>query len=224
MKIKEMSMESRPREKALRFGFGVLSDLELVAILLGSGSHNRSVFDIAQDLLDKSDNLANLYGMKVEDLTSISGIREARALKILSGIELCKRALRTQVYRTRITHPDQLIGWFEMEYGWLDREHFVAVFLDTKGNILSHRTLFIGTLNESTIHPRDIFKEAFVKNAYSVILIHNHPSGDPSPSQSDIDSTKRIKKIAKMMGIVLLDHIIVGHNKSFSFRQAKYLD
>ena len=171
MKIQEMSMESRPREKALRFGFGILSDLELVAILLGSGSHNRSVFDIAQDLLDKSDNLANLYGMKVEDLTSISGIREARALKILSGIELCKRALRTQVYRTRITHPDQLIGWFEMEYGWLDREHFVAVFLDTKGNILSHRILFIGTLNESTIHPRDIFKEAFVKNAYSFILI-----------------------------------------------------
>lgn len=224
MKIQEMSTESRPREKALRFGLTSLSDLELIAILLGSGSHNRSVFDIAQDLLENSDNLANLFGMKVEDLTSIAGIREARALKILSGVELCRRAMRTQVCRTQITQPEQLVGWFELEYGWLDREHFIGVFLDTKGNILSHQTLFIGTVNESTIHPRDIFKEAFTKNAYSMILIHNHPSGDPTPSKSDIECTNRIKMIAKMMGILLLDHIIVGHNNSFSFRKAKYLD
>lgn len=224
MKIKELEKEQRPREKALRFGFDVLTNQELIALLLSSGTKKRNVFEVADDVLKETHDLTNLFDLRPSDLMTINGIREVKALQLLASVELSKRALRAQAYQTKIESPTDLIKWFEVEYGHKTQENFVAVFLDSKGCIITHKVMFIGTLNQSCIHPRNIFKEAFMQNANSVMVVHNHPSGDPHPSNADIQCTKQLKEVAKMMGIQLLDHLIVGKNSWFSFRQAQYLD
>ncbi len=224
MKIKEMNLEQRPREKAIRYGLSSLSDVELVALLLQSGNKKRDVFLIAEDLVIKSDYFAKLFELTLNDLIQIQGVREVKALQVLGSIELCKRAMKAEAYSTEISSPSDIINWFEITYGYEKQENFVAVFLDTKGKIITHRIIFKGTLNESCVHPRDIFKEAFLQNACSVIVVHNHPSGDPTPSQADISCTRQLVEISTMMGIHFMDHVIVGRNKWFSFREHKYLD
>ncbi len=219
-----MNVEQRPREKAIRYGIPALSDVELLALLLQSGNKKRDVFHIAQDVLERSDYLNRMFDFSIQELMEIQGIREVKALQLLASIELCKRVLQAEAYQTPIHTPEDVLKWFEVSYGYEKQEHFVAVYLDTKNKILSHRVLFIGTLNESCIHPRDIFKEAFLQNACSVLVLHNHPSGDPGPSKSDIECTKQLEEIAQVMGIQFIDHVIVGKNKWFSFRQHKYLD
>ena len=219
MKIKEMKEELRPREKALRNGIHSLSDLDLLALLISSGTKNHTVFEIAQDMLTKSDGLNRLFDMHINEFMQIKGIREAKALQIVGSIELCKRALQTKAYQTTITCPDDVTRWFELEYGTLQQEHFVVVYLNTKGKIITHRVLFIGSLNESIVHPRDIFREAFLQNAHSVLFVHNHPSNDVTPSMEDRVCTEQLVAISKVMGIQVLDHIIVGKNCWYSFKQ-----
>ncbi len=224
MRIKEMNEQSRPREKALRFGISALSDTELVALILQSGTRNRSVFDIAQDVLNKTEGLYRMMDLSIIDLMKIPGIHKVKALQLQASMELSRRILQAKAYQTRIQRPEDLAEWFMMTFGPRKQEHFIAVYLDTKGKILSHRILYIGTLNESCVHPRDIFKEAYLENAQSVILVHNHPSGDVMPSQQDIVCTNQIRNVAKMMGIQLLDHIIVSRNSYYSLKQGQYLD
>lgn len=220
MKIKDISKEFRPREKALRLGLETLTDRELIALIIQSGNKNRSVFEIAEDVLEVSESLSKLFEIHPQDLMKIHGIREGKALQILASIELCKRAMQANIYQTTIQKPEDIVKWFELEYGYVKQEHFLALYLDSKGHILSHSLLFKGTLTESCIHPRDIFKEAFLKSANSVLCVHNHPSGDPSPSLADIECTKQIRSVAQVMGIYFLDHIIIGRNTWFSFRQS----
>lgn len=224
MKVKEMKVEQRPREKALRFGLKSLTDRELLAILLQSGNKNHTVFEIADDILKITDGLAKLFDLHPNALMDIPGIREGKALQLMASIELCRRALQAKAYETVIRVPEDLVRWFQLEYGYAKQEHFIAVYLNTKGKIISHHVLFIGTLNESCVHPRDIFKEAFLENACSVIVLHNHPSGDPAPSQEDIRFTLKLKEIAAMMSVQFLDHLIISKNDWFSFRQSAYLD
>lgn len=224
MKIKEMDRAERPREKALRFGIKSLTDVELLALILQSGNKQRSVFTIAKEVLETSNNLSTLFELTPNRLMQIQGIREVKALQILASVELCSRALKAQAYAKTIKLPEDVVQWFKVEYGSSKQEHFIAVYLDTKGKIISHHVLFKGTLNESCVHPRDIFKEAFLENACSVICVHNHPSGDPEPSPQDIACTKQIKEVADMMGIHFLDHMIVGKQGWYSFRQNQYLD
>ncbi|MBP3852988.1 MAG: DNA repair protein RadC [Erysipelotrichaceae bacterium] len=224
MKIKEMEDEKRPREKALRFGLEALTDLELVALLLQSGNQKKSVFDLAQEVLVLSRDLARLFDIHVSELMEISGIKEVKALQVLAGVELSKRALKARSYQTVIRKPEDVVRWFQMEFGYLKQEHFIVVYLDTKSKILSHRVLFVGTLNESCVHPRDIFREAYLENASSLLLVHNHPSGIPQPSRADIECTRQIRDVAQTMGVGLMDHIIVGRNRWFSFRQSQSLD
>ena len=223
MKIKELSEEQRPREKALRFGLESLSDVELLSIILQSGSKNRGVTEIANDVLDCTNQLTDLFNMHANALMEIKGISTAKALSLLSALELSKRALKANAYRRTIQNSMDIVTWFEMEYGFLNQEHFVALYLDTKGKIIKHQVLFVGTLNESSVHPREIFKEACLVNAFSVLVVHNHPSGDPAPSKEDIDFTNRLYEVSMMMGIPLMDHVIVGKNCYFSFYQEKYL-
>ena len=199
-----MSLDQRPREKALRQGLNSLSDLELIALILQSGSKDRSVFDIAQDVLIETEGLSQLFNMHVNSLMKIKGIREVKALQLLAGVELCKRVLKTNAYRMQIKKfLRMLFSGLKVEYGYLTQENFVCVYLDTKARIISHRVLAIGTLNEACVHPRDVFKEAYLQNAAGVICVHNHPSGDPSPSLEDINMTKQLVSIAKMNGIQL---------------------
>ena len=223
MKIKDIEKEKRPREKALRFGMRSLSDVELLALILQSGNKNHTVFEIAEDVLHMSNSLANLFDLYPNQLMEIPGIREGKALQILASIELCKRAMQAHSYQVSIDKPEDIVKWFELEYGYEKQEHFVVLYLDAKGHIISHRVMFKGTLTESCVHPRDIYKEAFLESANSVLCIHNHPSGDCTPSKADIQCTKQIASIAYMMGITFLDHIIVGRNTWFSFRQSEIL-
>ena len=187
-----MEVEQRPREKALRYGLESLSDLELVALILQSGNKNRSVFEIASD--------------------------------VLKEVELSKRVIRSKVYHASIMRPEDVIEWFEFEYGSLPQECFIALYLDTKSKLISHRVLFKGTLNESVVHPREVFKEAFLQNANSVLIAHNHPSGDCTPSKADFEVTYKMVHVAMTMGVNLIDHIIVGQNQYYSFKEHKYLD
>lgn len=214
-----MKESQRPREKALKFGLESLSDVELLALILQSGNRKRDVMDIANDVLKKSNYLENIFNMHANSLIEIQGISDAKALQLLAGLELAKRALKVNAYQKSISSPEDVMSWFEMEFGVLKQEHFVALYLDTKGKIIRHHILFIGTLNESSVHPREIFKEAFLENAYSIILAHNHPSGDPTPSKQDIDFTDRVISISNMMGIPVLDHVIIGKHAYFSFKQ-----
>ncbi|WP_295645305.1 DNA repair protein RadC [uncultured Holdemanella sp.] len=224
MKVKEMEVEQRPREKALRYGLESLSDLELVALILQSGNKNRSVFEIASDVLKESEGLSKLMQMHVNTLMQIQGIREVKALQLLASVELSKRVIKSKVYHAPILKPEDVIEWFEFEYGVLQQECFIALYLDTKSKLIAHRVLFKGTLNESTVHPREVFKEAFLQNANSVLIAHNHPSGDCTPSQADFEVTYKMVHVAITMGVHLVDHIIVGQNQYYSFKEHKYLD
>ena len=224
MKVKEMEVEQRPREKALRYGLESLSDLELVALILQSGNKNRSVFEIASDGLKESEGLSKLMSMHVNTLMQIQGIREVKALQLLASVELSKRVIRSKVYHASIMRPEDVIEWFEFEYGSLPQECFIALYLDTKSKLISHRVLFKGTLNESVVHPREVFKEAFLQNANSVLIAHNHPSGDCTPSKADFEVTYKMVHVAMTMGVNLIDHIIVGQNQYYSFKEHKYLD
>ena len=224
MKVKEMEVEQRPREKALRYGLESLSDLELVALILQSGNKNRSVFEIASDVLKESEGLSKLMQMHVNTLMQIQGIREVKALQLLASVELSKRVIKSKVYHASILKPEDVIEWFEFEYGVLQQECFIALYLDTKSKLIAHRVLFKGTLNESTVHPREVFKEAFLQNANLVLIAHNHPSGDCTPSQADFEVTYKMVHVAITMGVHLVDHIIVGQNQYYSFKEHKYLD
>ena len=219
-----MEVEQRPREKALRYGLESLSDLELVALILQSGNKNRSVFEIASDVLKESEGLSKLMSMNVNTLMQIQGIREVKALQLLASVELSKRVIRSKVYHASIMRPEDVIEWFEFEYGSLPQECFIALYLDTKSKLISHRVLFKGTLNESVVHPREVFKEAFLQNANSVLIAHNHPSGDCTPSKADFEVTYKMVHVAMTMGVNLIDHIIVGQNQYYSFKEHKYLD
>lgn len=219
-----MEVEQRPREKALRYGLESLSDLELVALILQSGNKNRSVFEIASDVLKESEGLSKLMQMHVNTLMQIQGIREVKALQLLASVELSKRVIKSKVYHAPILKPEDVIEWFEFEYGALQQECFIALYLDTKSKLIAHRVLFKGTLNESTVHPREVFKEAFLQNANSVLIAHNHPSGDCTPSQADFEVTYKMVHVAITMGVHLVDHIIVGQNQYYSFKEHKYLD
>ena len=219
-----MEVEQRPREKALRYGLESLSDLELVALILQSGNKNRSVFEIASDVLKEREGLSKLMQMHVNTLMQIQGIREVKALQLLASVELSKRVIKSKVYHASILKPEDVIEWFEFEYGVLQQECFIALYLDTKSKLIAHRVLFKGTLNESTVHPREVFKEAFLQNANSVLIAHNHPSGDCTPSQADFEVTYKMVHVAITMGVHLVDHIIVGQNQYYSFKEHKYLD
>lgn len=219
-----MNVDQRPREKALRFGLESLSDLELVALILQSGHKNRSVFEIAFDVLKESEDLSKLANMHVNTLMEIDGIREVKALQLLASVELARRIKKAKVYQAQIVKPEDVIEWFEYEFGNMNQECFVALYLDVRGKLISHRILFKGTLTESTVHPREVFKEAFLQNANAVLIAHNHPSGECNPSVSDLEITNQMVQVAKTMGVLLIDHIIVGANSYYSFKEHRYLD
>lgn len=226
MKIKDYRLDDRPREKALRFGLSSLSDQELICLLIGSGTPKKDSLQIAQDLLEASDNLHSLPELTYPQLTAIEGIGPVRALLIQGALELaarchCQKACAQMV---TIANTDDVVEWFQAEYGNQKQEHFAALYLDTKGQVVRHCLLSLGTLNCSLVHPRDAFREAFLCNAASVLFVHNHPSNDPDPSDEDLEVTARLLQAAKICQIQMLDHIIVGRDSAFSFRAHQLLD
>jgi DNA repair protein RadC len=224
MKVEEMMKEQRPREKALQHGLGSLNDHELLMLLISSGYKNHPVDEVAAEVLQKTDGLRKLTDMRVQELSEVKGISDIKALQLLGSIELCKRALRKKAYATSVHSAKDVAEWFRLEYGCKKQEHVVGVYLDTQMNILHHEVLFIGTLDSSQMHPREIFREAFLRNAAALMIVHNHPSGEVYPSDDDLETTARLEKVGEVMGIRLIDHIIVGQSSHYSFRKNKLLD
>lgn len=209
--VKDVAQQERPRERLLQFGASALSNQELLAIILGSGTREESVLDISTKLLKEFETLVNLKQATLEELQQIKGIGKVKSITLLAMFELGKRAnLPSNKVRTGIKHPNDAAEYLMPLMSQLTQEHFVVLFLNVKNEIIHNQTVFIGSLNASIVHPREIFREAVKRSAASIICAHNHPSGNPTPSPEDIAVTKRIAEAGMIIGIDLLDHLIIG--------------
>jgi len=225
MKIHEQAAEDQPREKLVRYGVRALSNRELLALLLRSGTKGRSALDLAEELLVQSKGLSGLTNLDYQNLIQISGIKTAKACELMALGELSRRmALDQSLEVDIIDQPIRLINWLKKEMGSLDQEHFLVVFLNTKNHILGYRMLYRGTLDRSIVHPREIYKHAVAHSAARIIVVHNHPSGDVTPSENDKYVTQVLEEAGTTMGIPLLDHIIISKAGYTSLRQALIKD
>ena len=222
-RIHDLPFNERPREKALQNGIQSLSNIELLAILLRTGSKNHSALELSIDVLSVCNGLKGLTETTLSQLISIKGIQPSKALILLSAAELSKRILvdrnEYEVGQSQIQNAEQAIQiWMSKLKGSL-QEELVLLVLNTKMRIITSKTLFIGSVDSHTIHPRDIFREAIRNNSAKIILMHNHPTGDPEPSPSDVATTQQIAKLGKELGIKLVDHIILGSGRFVSMKQ-----
>jgi len=217
-----MPVSMRPREKLMAQGERDLNDAELLAIVLGMGTKNISALGLATVLLVKYGSLRNLKEASLEELTGERGIGPAKAVGIKAAIEMGRRIARDVHSRIPIKSPEDVVntvaGITMEEMRYYDREHFRVIYLDRKGGLLSMEDISVGGLHSSLVHPREVFKTAVKKSAASMILVHNHPSGDPAPSQEDINITRRLIEAGKLMGIEIIDHVIIGDNKYCSLK------
>ena len=213
-----------PRERLIQYGSEVLSNEELLAIVLQSGNKSTPVMQLAENMLKEVDGLYGLKTVKIEELMNLNGIGTVKAVQIKAIVELGKRlALSTQEKYGKIYSSQQIGERLIEEMKDLTQEHFMVFYLNAKNEIIKKETIFIGTLNQSIAHPREIFHLAVRYSASRLILVHNHPSGNPEPSDQDEIFTERLVSCGKMMGIEILDHIIVGESGYVSFRETKRL-
>ncbi|MBE4908144.1 DNA repair protein RadC [Bacillus luteolus] len=222
--IRDFPHDERPRERLLSEGSSNLSNQELLAILLRTGTKKESVLQLSNRLLNHFEGLRLLKDATVEEITAIKGIGQVKAVQIMASIELGRRIGRLQ-YEDRyvIRSPEDGAKYVMDDMRFLSQEHFVCLYLNTKNQVLHRQTIFIGSLNASIVHPREVYKEAFRRSAASIICIHNHPSGDPAPSREDIEVTKRLAECGKILGIELLDHLIIGEHKYVSLKEKGYV-
>lgn len=224
MMIRDVHIADRPRERLIREGAGNLSNQELLAILLRTGSRSESVLVLANRVLSTIDRLPDLKELTVDEMTKIKGIGEAKAVQLLAAAELGKRLYRTAPHeRYKIRSPEDAANYLMTDMSSLNQEHFVVLFLNVKNEVLHKQTIFIGSLNSSIVHPREVFREAFKRSAASMIISHNHPSGDTTPSREDIEVTKRLMEAGQIMGVDVLDHIIIGDQKFISLKDKGYI-
>jgi len=221
-KIKDFPKIERPREKLISKGTQNLKDEELLAILLRTGREGKNVLELARQVLTKYPK-KRLLKMQYEDLIKIKGINSAKACTILAAIELVKRALEKGEETLPIIRSTKDVIAQAVYMRDKTREHLMTIYLNARNEMIFKKPMFIGTLNANLVHPREIFQEALKQNAASVILVHNHPSGDAEPSQDDLEITKRIIEAGKIMGIDVLDHVIITKNKIFSFKENKLI-
>jgi len=222
MTIKEMPDSERPRERLLREGAQVLSNAELIGILLSSGTYGTSAVELARRILyHQSEGLASLRECTLEELCEIKGVGSAKASQILAAVELGRRiALTDRSHRYRIQQPEDVSRLLMEDLRFLQKEKFCVLLLNTKHEVTAIEEVSIGSLNASIVHPREVFKPAIKKSSAALILAHNHPSGDPSPSQEDIKVTQRLIDTGQLVGIRVLDHVIIGDNLFVSLRES----
>lgn len=219
--IKDLPKSERPREKLLAHGPDALSNAELLAVIIRTGTGAETAIEVSTRLLGMDNRgIRHLIDASFNDLTKIKGIGECKAAQIIAAIELGKRIKRIGYYdKVRVTSPEIVADVLIDEMSYLHKEHFKIVILDTKNQIICIENISIGTLNASIVHPRDVFKAAIKNNGNSVILVHNHPSGDTTPSSEDINITKRLVEGGNLMGIKVLDHLIVGNGTYLSMKE-----
>lgn len=222
MKIQEMGQ--KPREKALLNGLESLSDAELLTLIIESGSKQYSAFDLSLQILAMCGSMQRLYELSLSQLTQLPGIKKAKAIRILGCIEIAKRMRMDSDVTTLIKGAKDVFLYLESRLTHEKQEHFMAIYLDTKHHVIREKMLFLGGLDVSLVHPREVFKEALHISASCIIVAHNHPSGDPTPSKADIEITSALFQTGKIMQIPILDHVIIGKKSFFSFREAGFLE
>ena len=228
LKIREMPQEERPREKLAAHGATALTDPELIAILLRTGVVGANAVEVGRELLKRYGSLAGLSRCTVDELAKIRGVGFAKAVQLVAAFGLGQRLARETLSKQKIDSPElanELVG---AEMRRLHKESLRVILLDTRYHLIRIEEVSIGSVNESIAHPRDVFRPAVVSSAYALIVVHNHPSGDPSPSQTDHSLTRRLAEAAELLQIKLLDHIIIGAPSEqgagyFSFKEAGVL-
>ena len=228
LKIREMPEEERPREKLMSRGAAALTDPELIAILLRTGVRGTNAIEVARELLAKYKSLGGLSRCTVKELAAIRGIGNAKAVQLVAAFGLGQRLARESFARKKIDSPELVCDLVAGEMRTLHKESLRVILLDTRYHLLRIEEVSLGSINESIAHPRDVFRPAIIFSAYAVIVVHNHPSGDPSPSQADHSLTRRLSEAAELLQIKLLDHIIIGVPEQgrppyFSFKEAGVL-
>ena len=221
--IKELPVPERPYEKCMAMGPSSLSDAELLAVILRTGTKGQSALETARRILSLNpsmDGLLGLHHLSLNELKSVPGIGMVKAIQISCIGELSKRMTRKSIGKENLfISPDAVAAYFMEEMRHKEKEELRVVLLNTKGRMLHNAVVSIGTVNSSLISPREIFLEAFRFQAVSIILLHNHPSGDPEPSKEDILVTKRVYEAGSLLGISLTDHIIIGDNCFISLKE-----
>jgi DNA repair protein RadC len=227
-KIREMPQDERPREKLLARGAPALADSELIAILLRTGLPGANAVDVARQLLKRYDSLSGLSRCSVQEIEEIPGIGQAKAIQLVAAFGLGQRLANERLSRQKLDSPELVHELMGAEMRTLHKESLRVILLDTRYHLIRVEEVSRGSVNESIAHPRDVFRPAVVASAYAVIVVHNHPSGDPSPSQSDHSLTRRLAEAAELLQIKLLDHVIIGapaegRQSYFSFKEAGVL-
>ena len=217
--LHDLPRTERPRERFALYGPEALSGYELLAIILGSGTRGESVLQVAQRVLKTFHNLKGLSQASIEELSEIRGIGAARAIQIKAVFELGKRIEQEHNEKIVIFNPVDVAKLIGPRLKTKQKEHFLLLSLDTRNTVKKVSEITVGILDSSLIHPREVFREAIQSLAGSVILVHNHPSGNPDPSQADIEVTNKIVKAGLIIGIKVLDHIITAHQEFYSFQE-----
>lgn len=228
MTIHELPEAERPREKLAARGAAALSDSELIAIVLRTGMKGASAIDLGRQLLVRYGSLSALARCTVPELAEIKGVGLAKAVQLAASFGLAQRVARESITRRKLDSPNLVWELLGTEMRALHRESLRVVLLDTKYHLLRVEEISLGSLSESVAHPREIFRPAFIYAAYAVIVAHNHPSGDPTPSRADHNLTRRLREAAELLQIQLLDHVIIGNADGgrqpwFSFRESGVL-
>ena len=218
--IRELPAEERPRERLQKHGPSAVSTAELIAIQLRIGSQERSALGVAELLLSQFGGLRGIANAGIEQLSSVKGIGPVKAIEICAAVELGRRlcALSDDV-KPIIRSPQDVANLLLPEMRDLKKEHFKSLLLDTKNGVMKTHTVSVGILDSSLVHPREVFKDAIVASAAAMIVAHNHPSGDPTPSNEDKRVTLRLAEAGQLLGIELLDHIILGDNRWVSLKE-----
>ena len=219
MKLKKLPNEEKPRERLLKYGKENISTNELIEIVLKSGTKKNGIKEISHNIISSVNNINELKDMEINSLMNIEGMSKVKAIELVAAIELGRRVYSEDNYKEMVTltNPNNIINYFHSLFKDKKQEFFYVVYLDNQKKYIDKKLLFKGTVNYSLVHPREIFKEAYMLSSSFIICIHNHPSGDASPSNNDIEITRRIKEISNIHGIGFLDHIIIGDNNYYSF-------
>lgn len=223
--LKNLPESERPYEKYIAHGEQSLSDAELLAIILKSGTRKLTSVDVARNLLQgKHGNLLNLYDFSYNEMLQFEGIGKIKAIQLKAIAELAKRISKTNHgYQLKMDEPNSIAAYYMEQLRHEKKEVLICAVFDSKCNFLGDSTLSVGCVNSAYVSPREIFRYALDKGAVLMILVHNHPSGDPSPSEDDIKITRRIRNGADLLGLELADHIIIGDNDFFSFQENDYI-
>ncbi|WP_027090644.1 RadC family protein [Thomasclavelia saccharogumia] len=224
MKIKNYPQEERPREKAYYYGIESLSNVELLALILRTGNKQESVLELAQRLINEVGGLAYLKDITYHQLVLIKGIKKAKAIEILAVIELTKRLRQVQGISSVIKEPIDGYNLVKDKLMFEQQEKVIILCLNSRLEVMKEKTVFVGSNNISIISGRELFKEALICGSSRIMVIHNHPSGNPTPSPEDIETTKRLYKMAEELEIEVIDHLIIGRNKFYSFAAKEIIE